>query len=46
MSRIPTRASFIDRDYIECYHVMLILNEINQIQMFLLQNEREMLAVK
>jgi hypothetical protein len=25
---------------------MLILNEINQIQMFLLQNEREMLAVK
>ncbi len=43
--RFPEKASFLDTDYYKA-RVSLVLNEIVQVQMFVLQNERELIAMK
>jgi hypothetical protein len=43
--RFPSEASFLDTDYHNA-RATLILNEIVQVQMFVLQNERELVAIK
>jgi hypothetical protein len=43
--RFPEKASFLDTDYYKA-RVSLVLNEIVQVQMFVLQNERELVAMK
>jgi len=46
ISKIPITASFVDNDYIELNRILITWNQITQMQMIVLQNERELLAVK
>ena len=46
MIEIPTRASFLHKEQFECPRVLILLNEITQVQMFLLQNQRELIALR
>lgn len=43
--RFPEEASFLDTDYYKA-RTSLVLNEIVQVQMFVLQNERELIAMQ
>jgi hypothetical protein len=46
MIEIPTKASFLQKEQFECPRVLILLNEITQVQMFLLQNQRALIAEK
>jgi hypothetical protein len=43
-NKIPTEASFMQEEHFECNRSAILLNELVQVQMFLLQNERGTLA--